>query len=82
MVAERMNTPLMEKARSLLSGVGLGPKLWVEAVGIACYLVNRSPSSTLVEKIPHEVCTSKKPSLEHIIVFGCDAYVHVPKKKE
>jgi hypothetical protein len=43
-------------------------------------LVNRSPSSTLVEKTPHEAWTGKKPSLEHLRVFGCDAYVHVPKE--
>jgi hypothetical protein len=33
-----------------------------------------------VEKNMHEVWTGKKPSIEHIIVFGCDAYVHVPKE--
>jgi hypothetical protein len=33
-----------------------------------------------VDKNPHEVWTGKKPSLEHIRVFGCDAYVHVPKE--
>jgi hypothetical protein len=49
-------------------------------VGIACYLENRSPSSSLVEKNPHEVWTSNKPSLEHFRVFGCDAYVYVPKE--
>jgi hypothetical protein len=49
-------------------------------VGIACYLVNRSPSSTLVGKTLHEIWTSKKSSLEHLRVFGCDAYVHVPKE--
>jgi hypothetical protein len=79
-VAERMNKTLMEKSRSMLSGVGLGQEFWAEAVGIACYLVNRSPSSTLVEKTLHEVWTGKKPSLEHLRVFGCDAYVHVPKE--
>jgi len=46
----------------------------------ACYLVNGSPSSTLVEKIMHETWTGKKPSLEHLRVFGCDAYVHVPNE--
>ena len=48
---------------------------------IACYLVNKSPSSTLEVKTPQEVWTSKKPSLSHLRVFGCDAYVHVPKEK-
>jgi hypothetical protein len=46
-------------------------------MGTTCYLVNRSPSSTLYEKTPHEAWTKKKPSLQHIRVFGCDAYVHV-----
>ena len=48
---------------------------------IACYLVNKSPTSALEDKNPHEVWTGKKPSLSHLWVFGCDAYVHVPKEK-
>jgi hypothetical protein len=49
-------------------------------VGTTCYLVNRSPSSALDDKTPHEVWYGKKPSLQHLRVFGCDAYVHVPKE--
>jgi hypothetical protein len=49
-------------------------------VGTACYLVNRSPSSTLDDKTSQEVWTGKKPSLTHLKVFGCEAYVHVPKE--
>jgi hypothetical protein len=70
----------MEKARCMLSGVGIGQEFWVEAVGTACYLVNKSPSSTLGDKTPQEVWTGKEPSLTHLKVFGCDAYVHVPKE--
>eukprot|EP00253_Pinus_taeda_P025779 PITA_25779 len=80
-IAERMNKMLMERARSMLSGAGLGQEFWAEAVDTACYLVNRSPSSALDEKTPQEVWTGKKPSLSHLRVFGCDAYVHVPKEK-
>ena len=53
-VAERMNTTLMEKARSMLSGVGLEQKFWAEAVATACYLLNRSPTSSLVDTMPME----------------------------
>jgi transposase InsO family protein len=77
---ERMNKTLMEKSRCMLSGVGLGKELWVEAVGTACYLVNISPSSALDDKTPQEVWTGKEPSFTHLKVFGCDAYVHVPKE--
>ena len=68
-VAERMNRTLMEKARSMLSGTGLGQEFWAEAVETACYLVNRSPSSALEDKTPHEVWTGNKPSLSHLRVF-------------
>jgi len=35
----------------------------------------------LEDKNPHEVWTGKNPCLSHLRVFGCDAYVHVPKEK-
>eukprot|EP00253_Pinus_taeda_P034553 PITA_34553 len=79
-VTERMNKTLVERARSMLSGAELGQEFWAEAVDTACYLVNRSPSSALEDKTPQEVWTGKKPSLSHLRVFGCDAYVHVPKE--
>ena len=66
----------------MLNGVELGKELWAEAMGIACYVVNRSPSSVLDDKTPQEVWTSKEPSLTHLKVFGYDAYVHVPKENE
>jgi hypothetical protein len=71
---------LMEKARCMLSGVMLGKEFWVEVVGIACYLVNISPSSALYDKIPQDIWTGKEPSLTHLKVFDCDANVHVPKE--
>eukprot|EP00253_Pinus_taeda_P035574 PITA_35574 len=80
-VIERMNKTLMERARSMLSGAGLGEEFWAEAVDTTCYLVNRSPSLALEDKTPQEVWIGKKPSLSHLRVFGCDAYVHVLKEK-
>ena len=65
----------------MLNGVGLGQELWAEAVETTCYLVNRSPSSALEDKTPQEVWNGKKPSLSDLWVFGCDAYVHVPREK-
>jgi hypothetical protein len=49
-------------------------------VSTTCYLVNRSPSSTLDDTTPQEVWSGKKPSLQHLRVFGCDGYAHVPKE--
>eukprot|EP00253_Pinus_taeda_P033545 PITA_33545 len=80
-VVERMNKTLMERARSMLNGARLGQELWVESVEIACNLFNRSPSSALEDNTPQEVWTGKKPSLSHLKVFECHAYVYLPKEK-
>ena len=75
------NRTLMEKERSMLSSTGIGQEFWADAVETTCYLVNQSPTSTLVEKTPQEVWTGKKPSIDHMHIFGYDSYVHVPKEK-
>ena len=61
--------------------VGLGQEFWALVVDTACYLKNRSPTSTLVDKTPYEVWFGQKPSVAHLRVFGCEAFVHVPKEK-
>ena len=76
-----MNRTLMDKERSILSGVGLAQELWAEAVETARYLLNMSPSSTLVDTNPNEVWFGKKPLVAHLKVFGCDAFVHVSNIK-
>ena len=48
---------------------------------MACYLVNRSSSTTLVDKTPYEAWAGKNPSLAHLGVFGCDSFVLAPKEK-
>ena len=78
-VIERMNRTLMEKARSMLSDAGLSQDYWVEVVNTTCYVVNRSSTSTLVDKTLDEASISKSPSLTHLKVFRCDSFVHIPK---
>ena len=36
----------------------------------------------LHDKTMHEAWIGKKNSLKHILVFYCDAYVHVPKENK
>ncbi|KAH9332057.1 hypothetical protein KI387_004165, partial [Taxus chinensis] len=33
------------------------------------------------EQTPEEVWSGKKPSISHLRVFGCTAYMHVPAQK-
>ena len=35
----------------------------------------------LVDKVPHEVSSSKNPYVAHLRFFGCEAFLHAPKEK-
>ncbi|KAE8683930.1 hypothetical protein F3Y22_tig00111166pilonHSYRG00365 [Hibiscus syriacus] len=49
-VAEQMNKSLNKRARRLRLNAGLPKHFWVEAVNMACYLINRSPRASLAGK--------------------------------
>ena len=43
------------------------------------YLLNRSPTRSLDEKMPYEAWYSKKLAIHHFRVFGCVAYMKVTR---
>ncbi|KXJ62412.1 hypothetical protein RP20_CCG010927 [Aedes albopictus] len=79
-VAERKNRSLVEMGRCLLRDAKMPNKYWAEAINTACYLQNMLPSSA-VSKTPFEMWTSKKPDVNHLRLFGSQAYVWIPKEK-
>ncbi len=56
--------------------------LWGEVVTTTCYLQNVSRISIMDEKTLYETChwIGSKPNLQHLWIFGCLAYEHVPTK--
>ena len=42
-------------------------------------LINLSPSIPLKGDVPKRVLTGKDVSYDHLRVFGCRAFVHIPK---
>jgi hypothetical protein len=55
--------------------------LWAEASAVAVYLQNKSPHRILGKKTPEETFTGRRPNVEHIRIFGCLTYSHVPSEK-
>ena len=54
---------------------------WAEAVATATYLRNRLVSTALkAGETPYLLWYGKKPNLEHIRVFGCVVYSHIPNE--
>ena len=78
-VAERINRTLLEKARCMLSNVGLWDHkvFWAEAVSTTCYLVNRSPHTSIDFQIPEEVWSSNLVDYLTLRIFRCPVFAHV-----
>lgn len=78
--AERDNRSLVECARSMLHAKNLPVKLWAEAINTACYILNRTPTTSNNGTTPYEAWTNKKPHYDHIKVFGSGAFAHIPRQ--
>jgi hypothetical protein len=55
--------------------------LWVEATYIAVYIHNRFTHAILKDTTFEEVFLGIKPEVDHLRIFGCPVYIHVPKGK-
>ncbi len=54
-------------------------RFWAEAIATASYIRNRSSTSAVEEgKTPYEKWHGRRPNLEHLRVFGCAGYAHIP----
>jgi hypothetical protein len=80
-VVERKNRHIAKITRAMLNEKNLPNYFWGEAVVIAVYIMNQTPTAAVHGMTPEEKFTSKKPDVSHLKVFGCIAYVHVPDEK-
>jgi len=71
----------MERVECMLDDARLSKKCWAFAVSVAVDLKNRTPIRSVVGKTPYEAWDGRKPISTHLRVFGCLAFVHVPKEK-
>ena len=79
-VAERMNRTIQDRVVSMLHHANLPQGFWAEAVQTVVHVINLSPNTAKGLKVAQELWTGKTPHYDHLRVFGCEAYVHVPKQ--
>ncbi|XP_039309258.1 uncharacterized protein LOC113005856 isoform X1 [Solenopsis invicta] len=79
-VAERMNRTITERARCMLLNSKVSKSFWTEAVQTAVYLINRSPTEAIKGKVPAELWYGEKPDVQKLRIFGCIAYLRLPKE--
>ena len=80
-VAERMNHTIVEKVWCMLKLAKLPKSFWGKAVNTVVYLINKSPSVPLDFDIPQRVWIGKDVPYSYLKVFGCKAFMHVPKEQ-
>jgi len=78
-LAERMNKTLVERVTCMLSEAKLPKHFWGEALLAAVHVINLSPAVALNTEVPDKIWFGKNVSYDHLRVFGCRAFVHVPK---
>ena len=77
---ERKNWTILDMTRAMLKNKNLPKVFWGEAVSTAVYLLNRAPTKILEGKTLYEVWIGRKPSIEHLKVFGCIVFVKILDK--
>ena len=77
-MAECKNRHLVEAVCTLLLYHKVPQPFWGDAILAACYLINRMPSSILLDQIPHFVLLPNQPLFDlPPRVFGCVCFVHI-----
>ena len=78
--AERIIRTLMEKAGSIRLQACLPQSYWEFTLDHATHIYNRTPMKHLNWKTPYQSMNGEKPSVDHLRVFGCAAYVFIPRE--
>ena len=76
--AERIIRTLMEKAESMRLLACLPQSWWQFSVEHATHVYNRTPLCRLNWQTPYTLLYRERPSIDHLRVFGCGAYVFIP----
>ncbi len=77
--AERVQGILINNMRAIMRDTATPTAFWPLAIQTVAWIYNRTPHRTLRGKTPWEVATGEKPDLRITRVFGCKAYVQIPK---
>jgi len=78
-LVERMNRTLLEKVRCMLSNAKLPKHFWGEALYTMMHVINLTLTMILDSEVPNKIWFGKNVSYDHLLVFDCKAFVHIPR---
>nr|KYP54197.1 Retrovirus-related Pol polyprotein from transposon TNT 1-94 [Cajanus cajan] len=78
-LVERMNRTLLERVRYMLSDAKLPKHFLGEALYTVVHVINLTPTVILNSEVPEKIWFGKNASYDHLRVFVCKAFVHIPR---
>ena len=79
--AERFQQTILNGAEAMRHHTGLSNGFWIYAVKAKLHTYNITPIKRADYKTPTELWSSIKLNITHLRVFGCQAWVHILKKR-
>ena len=77
---ERFIQTIMKKSETMRLDASLPNSWWEFSVEHAYHVYNRTLMRCLNWQTPSQVLTEIQPSVDHLRVFGCTAYIYIPPK--
>jgi 2-keto-3-deoxy-6-phosphogluconate aldolase len=65
-----------------MKGKSLPNSFWAKYIVSSIYFFNICTTRSVENMTPYEACTGEKRGVDHLKVFSCIAYAHVPTKKQ
>ena len=78
---ERFQQTIINGAEAMWHHTGLYNGFWIYAVKAKLHTYNVTPIKRADYKTPTELSSGIKPDISHLRVFGCQAWVHILKKR-
>ena len=78
---ERFQRTIINGAEAMRHHAGLSNGFWIYAVKARLHTYNVTPIKRADYKTPTELWSGIKRNISHLRVFGCQAWVHILKKR-
>ena len=78
--AERVIRTIMEKAESMQLQACIPQSWWEFSVEHTVHVYNRTPLRRHNWQTPYQLLYGHRPSINHLKIFGCPAYVFIPEE--
>ena len=78
---ERFQQTIVNGAEAMRHHAGLSNGFWIYAVKAKLHTYNVTLIKGADYKTPTELLSGNKPNISHLRVFGCQAWVHILKKR-